>query len=520
MSCTEATTLSNQDSLEPYTIRNNLTEYGSKSYIENINGVPIISLSTEVRLDQLILADEVSFEDLEKYFILAKNTGFNTLDLAFMWSSIETAFDVYDDTLINELLNLANEHDLMLNLIWYGSFVDGETRSAYVPDYIYESPEVYSFIADLFDFGVLGRVGIADYSDVDLLTRESKAMQALLNYVNVWSNEQDSYPLVQIQIGQGLDRFPRWRINQYEIMDQGILMTSQKGWELVNTYIDAISKSVKESNYKAITRVEFTEQNAVVNYVYDIYDLEFVDLVSPTYLHSMPNVKTGIQSFQEAFDNLPIYNAQNWADDSSYRLLLANFSLGGIGFNTYPLSFPVNYPVSNFGQLYGRLNLEAEVLFEEVNERASNLKLIMDGLSKAYKDVALTPRRNFLALGLDNRLSEGDTQYLYTYNGLMVESTMSLSGVGFIISNDGYVYIYTTEAAQLEFENVTFLNASIGFYNSLGEWISNESANLENQNNALTTEAYMLYRLKVFNLNDLPTNLPDEYISSYDAIRE
>ncbi len=519
-SCDENTTTNNQEILEPYTIKTNITEYGSKSYIENSAGLPIISLSTEVRLDQLILADKVTNEELEEYFKLASDTGFNTLDLAFMWSSVETSKDIYDDTLINNILDLANEYNLMLNLNWYGSFVDGETRSAYIPDYIYENNEDYPFIADLYDFGVFGRIGIIDFSNENLMTRESKAIKALMDFVNVWSSENLVYPLVQVQIGQGLDRFPRWRINQYEVMDEGILMTSSKGWELVNGYIDNISSAVKDSNYKALTRVEFTEQNAVVNYVYNIYDLENVDLVSPTYLHQMPNVKSGMLSFQESFDTLPIYNAQNWCDDNSHRLVLASFALGGIGFNTYPLTFPRYYPVSNSGQLYGRYNPEGDVLFEEVNQRATDLRNIMLGLSQAYVDVAKTPRRNFLVLGLDNRISDGETQKLYTFDGLIVDSTMGEAGEGFVISNDGYVYVYTTQAANIAFSNVTFLNATLGYYDLNGDWISESDVALQNQNDVLITEAFKLYRLKVFNLNELPTNLSEDYISSYDAIRQ
>ena len=518
--CGETTT-EEINALEPYEIKTNTTEYGDKSYIEDINNVPIISLSTEVRLDLLILADHVTYTELESYFKLASETGFNTLELAFMWSSIETEYDVYDDTLINQILDLANTYQLMINLNWYGSFVDGETRSSYIPSYIYDDRETYPYLADLYDFGVLGRVGIIDFDNEDLILREQLAIKELMNYVNLWSTQNQAYPLVQVQIGQGLDRFPRWRISQYEIKDtDGILMTSQRGWELVNNYIDHISMAVKQSNYKAITRVEFTEQNAVVNYVYDIYDLEYVDLVCPTYLHQMPSVKSGMLSFQDAFDSMPIYNAQNWGDDSSYRLMLASFALGGIGFTSYPLSFPRFYPVSNTGVLFSRLDLDSETPFIEVNQRATNLNAVMLGLEKAYIDVAKTPRRNFLVLGMDNRIEADQTQKLYTYDGVFVDADIDSDGVGFIISNDGYVFVYSTEPGTITFDHVTFLNATYGYYDELGDWVSLGDQALTNSNLTIEILENTLYRLKIYSVEDLPNPIPSDYNNSYDAIRQ
>lgn len=518
--CGEKTTAIPDNAIAPYQMQTNTTEYGSKSYITNDQGTPLLFLSTEVRLDLLILADQITYDDLDAYFKVASDTGFNTMEVAFMWSQIETTEGVYDFTLINELLNLAKTYDIYLNLNWYGSFVDGETRTAYLPDYIYQDHETYPFIADLYDFGVLGRVGIIDWSNDQLMAREEAAVKALLGEVYHWSQANDNLtPVVQFQVGQGLDRFPRWRISQYEILDNGILMTTTKGWELVNGYIAAISGAAKTSLYQPLTRVEFTEQNAVVNYVYDIYDIDTVDMVSPTYLHQLPNVKSGLLSFQESFSDMPIYDAQNWADDNSYRLMLATIALGGDGFTAYPLSSPRYYPVSESGAVFGRYNPDSETPFVQKGTRADDLGEIMDGLLKASVDAATTPRRNFLVLGMDNRIPVGDTQKLYTTDGLFVDSQMASDGLGFVISNDGYVLVYVTSATTLTFSNVTFINASMGAYDASGSWVSDGAVSLINNNLTLEAAPYTLYRLKVFNLNALPTEFSSDYVGSYDAIR-
>ena len=139
---------------------------------------------------------------------------------------------------------------------------------------------------DLFDFAHYGRVSIMDWSDDDLLERETKAIYNMMNYVYEWNHKNDLYdPVVSVQIGQGAERFQRWRITQYVVLDkEGNLYNANDAWAMVHKYLNTVAKGVKYSKYKALTRVEFCEQNSVVNYVRDIEQLEFIDIVCPTYL--------------------------------------------------------------------------------------------------------------------------------------------------------------------------------------------------------------------------------------------
>ena len=98
-----------------------------------------------------------------------------------------------------------------------------------------------------------------------------------------------------------------------------MLLSSTDSWSMVHTYLNEVARGVKYSKYKALTRVEFCEQSAVVNYVRDVEKLENIDIVSPTYLHTIPAAKSGIKSFTDEYTEMPVMNVENWASDDNYK---------------------------------------------------------------------------------------------------------------------------------------------------------------------------------------------------------
>ncbi len=516
--CQETDT-ENPNQIIPYQIEG--TEEG-KDYITDNNGLPLLLLASEIRFDVLTYADELTIEQLENYFYLISETNLNTVEITLPWSMVEPKKDEYDFTVVDAFFDYAVAYDLYLNIQWYGSFVDGESRTVFLPDYITEDTKTYPLLADLYDFGIFGRVRINDWTDEDLLKREGMAVEAVLNRFAERSNDTEQYPLVMFQPGQGLDRFPRWRISQYELEEDGLPMTPGSAWEKVLVYIEFMADIIKTSDYVPLTRVEFTEQNAVVGYVYDVADLENVDIVSPTYLHSISNVKSGVVNFYESFEGMPVYNAQNWANNINHRNLLAHISLGAIGYNVYPLSFARYYPEPQNGTLYDRYNPDGDNLenkFSERGTRATDLKAIAKGLNAAYVEAARTPREQFLVFGMDNRLETNETQQVYSGDGLFVSADLPEDALAFVISNNDYVYIYSTLAGTFIFDRAVFVTASEGYFDETGEW-NGDSMLLQYNNLGLDVAAKTLYRIKVQSIENLPSNIPQEYVSAYDAIRE
>ncbi len=502
----------------------------SKTTIVNRNNVPQIILSSLLRTDLLKNADFLTPKDMEDYFAIAKETSMNTIELSIMWSEIEPTYNNYDFSSVKYYLDYAKKYDLKVNIEWYGSFVDGETHSANIPNYINDDTSTYPLIMDMFDYANFGRLKIMDYTNENLLNRESKALYELMNYVYTWNNENDLYdPVIMVQIGQGVDRFQRWRVDAYKILDEnGALMSQDKAWSIANTYLNAIAKGVKYSKYKALTRVEFCEQNAVVNYIRNIKDLEYIDIVCPTYLHEISLTKNGIKSFTDEYENMFIMNAENWANDINYKQTLATFGMGGSGYVSYQLSCPNYYPESPNGALYSRYDNTKATLtekFKEKNTRASDSKMINEALSKAYVAIANSKRQTFATFGLNNLINSKENaeriQKIYLNNGLLLSYSNPKDSLGYAVFDNNYLYAFSSKDATLDITNCTITIGQKGYFDKNGEWVNEGNVSLTN-NSKLEMKANDVYRVRIASINELPssTTLKDDgYLSTLDSIR-
>ncbi len=512
---------------EPY---KQVTNSDSKTTITNRNNVPQIILSSLLRTDLLKNADFLTPKDMEDYFAIAKETSMNTIELSIMWSEIEPTYNNYDFSAVKYYLDYAKKYDLKVNIEWYGSFVDGETHSANIPSYINDDTSTYPLIMDMFDYANFGRLKIMDYTNENLLNRESKALYELMNYVYTWNNENDLYdPVIMVQIGQGVDRFQRWRVDAYKILDEnGSLMSQDKAWSIANTYLNAIAKAVKYSKYKALTRVEFCEQNAVVNYVRNIKDLEYIDIVCPTYLHEISLTKNGIKSFTDEYENMFVMNAENWANDINYKQTLATFGMGGSGYVSYQLSCPNYYPESPNGALYSRYDSTKATLtekFKEKNTRASDSKMINEALSKAYVAIANSKRQAFATFGLNNLINSKENaeriQKIYLNNGLLLSYSNPIDSLGYAVFDNNYLYAFSSKDGTLDITNCTITIGQKGYFDKNGEWINEGNVSLIN-NSKLEMKANEVYRVRIASINELPssTTLKDDgYLSTLDSIR-
>lgn len=502
---------------------------GGKARLVNRGGVPFLMQSSLLRTDLLKNADFLTASQMEDYFAIAKETSMNTMDITIMWSEIEKEYNKYDFSELDYYLNYAKKYDLKMNIEWYGSFTDGETHTVNLPDYVVKDQKTYPLILDLFDFANYGHCEIIDWSNANLIHREQLALYNVMNHIYDWNHENSVYdPVMMIQIGQGIDRFQRWRIDAYKVPGKEGLMTSNEAWEMVNNYINEMAKAVKYSKYKALTRVEFCEQNAVVNYVRNIEKLEYVDLVSPTYLHQIGNTKNGIKSFVDEYEDMPIINAENWANDINYKQILINYAMGGDGYVSYQLSAPRYFPESPNGAIYKRYNPEGTTLAEKFVQngtRADDTKMINSALRKANVAASNAVRSNFGTLGLNTTLDplSGDEriQKEYLKCGLLISFSNPENCLGFAIYDQNYLYCFCNKDSSITIENCTITIGQKGSFDETGEWNSEQSINLID-NKTLNMEANQVYRVRMASINELPSASQlenDGYKSTLDSIR-
>ncbi|MDR0831290.1 MAG: hypothetical protein LBM99_00135 [Bacillales bacterium] len=483
----------------------NLVAENGRARFETKEGEVIPVISGYLRTDQLLKADFKTPEELEPYFSLAQETNLNFLDIVLQWSSVEINEDEFDFSLVERYLDFAKKYSLKINLIWYGSLVDGESHSANYPNYIFADNKRFSVIRDLFDFGIYGRNNILDWSDPDLLAREQYALYQTMNYVEEWNQNNENYnPVLTVQVGQGADRFQRWRVGQYKVVNPKTneIFNDIDSWSLVHAYLNEVGKGVKYSSYPAYTRAEFCEQPAVTNYVREIKNLEFIDLVSPTYLQTLSNEKSGISSFVSEYPNMPVLNVENWADDSSYRHLLVNSAMQGSGFTFYTLSNALYYPESPNGAIYHRVDNE---VFNSINTRANDIKEASDILLKLKQVSYKAKASNFALFGFDNLISGVQKIYMKDIEankGLLLDFDADAYGIA--IYDNGNLYCASLNDATLTIDNCTIPVAIKGQFEGVS-FVNGGNVSLDS-NKILNMKAGEVYRVRLTNILDLPSN--------------
>lgn len=491
-----------------------------KGFIKH-GGESVLLLSSQIAADLLIVADGKTPAELEPYFAVAAETGFNSVDIPILWNQVETEKDVYDSSVIRTYLDFAKKYDLKINLLWYGSLKDGETKGYSLPEYILENPTDYTVLKDLYDGGVYGRIRIMKWDDKDLLARESRALYELMNAIYAWNGENGNYdPVVTLQIGQGTaDRFYRWRIDQYKIEGAEGLMTQSEAEEMIARYIESLAAAVKKSAYRPLVRLEFCEQGAVTEETLRVYNLENVDLICPTYLHTVAENRNGTSNFasDERLNGMPVINAENWASDINYRQVLTTIVSGGIGYNSYLLSPPKYYPMSPNGAIFDRIDDEGETIEEKfisIGDRSADTKKVMTLILNAPYTVSVSSAKNIVALNMNNRLSVGDVQKSYvTYadgdKGVFLDYVVAEDekalGFAAIREIDGSVYLYVsaTSNSSIQVSRANVMIAQKGKESASGEWTSEGNVDLAFNNKGIVLEANVLYRLKLSNVEDM-----------------
>lgn len=493
----------------PYRI---VKEEGHKTTITSSNGVPLVITSVEFRSDLLQLSDGLKPSEMEDYFALAKETNFNTIDLPIMWSEIEVEEGIYNFEGIKSYLDLAKKYNLKINVLWYGSFVDGETHTANMPKYISNDSVTYPVIKKCYQNSVFGDTWIMNWSNKQLLTKEGNAIKQLFNYIASWNLENEKYnPVVIFQCGQGLDRLERYRIEQYDVKMGDEIMSIDQARIFVEDYAYAVSKAAKASNYCPITRVEFCEQSAITSYVRNVEEISSIDVLSSTYLYTVPLTKIGIVNFANEYGEYkPVMNSENWADDNNYRNALVTYAMGGCGFTTYNLSSPLYYPMeSKISALYRRKDTSKETIqdkFTQINDRAEKINTVNSMINKSFFPVSKTTKENYALFGFDSKtIREEGVQKVYLDSGIMLDYRADEeSSFGFAMYHDNYVYVISSSDGKLSISNCFIQNASVGGFDQDGFWQKEESVIVEDD--SIEFKKGKLYRIRTNDILELPTD--------------
>lgn len=443
-----------------------------KTYIE-VDGKPFLYAGAQVRQDLFCNVDFLKAADIEKYFAAAAKLGVTCIGVPIQWSDIEYRKDEYAFTKLDTFFGFCNKYNLKMEILWFGSVMCGSTHSLFVPSYLLNEGDTYPKEGPIGkdDFG-----GIAYRLDVDnpnILERESKAVAALMDHIWEWDRMNGGkHPIIGVQVENEPDSYPRWQ---------------QGDWSGLYTLLDTIGKTVKDSKYKVVTRVNVTCVNDVFDWVESIFNLEGIDIVGPDpYCFSPVEIKDAINNYSGKlpgnFAHIPENKAAIPQCDS---LMLSAFATGG-GYNMYELA-TVLY-AGNYTEEFGILN--RDLTDKPYTQRVRNLLRCLRDL---YVDVVLTPQDNFAAFNINT--TNPKLIFTQTANAGNVAITYDTSNgglAGAMVCN-GYIAAFTTTDGKMSFDNASLGAVETGSYDAEGRWKKDGAAQLKG--NTLEMKANTAYRI-------------------------
>lgn len=450
-----------------------IVEKGGKRYIERL-GTPYLQYGVQITTGRTENETE-SFE--EEFYQKAKEIGFNTVLKAVKWNDIEPEEDQYDLYTVERIIQYAEKYDLLIELLWFGGNVG--SRTTYAPYYVNNNTERFP----------KKQAGVFDFSNQELIERESKALTQVLNYL--YDNDTDRrVSVIQIENEPASS-------NCYAAQLDAFL-----------NYLDQMGRVVKNSCYRTVTRVNLAIDN---EYLHDdfqlmgqILALDGIDMVGPdVYSRDLEyfiqfaerftsgDMQDNIMHFAEGPGQVYNYNkivALSFAHNSGYYAYELK-SYGGLNFDFGIFRNDPNDWVKRDGtrKVFYQWDMITKVA-ENVTDDIASFNRMVNAVSE---QIASCPNDQFIAIFRDQREKIGDMEIAYTTTTDRVANRI---GAAFL-ANDGCYYCFTpAETATFTFVGQRISgSASVGAFEN-GVWKESATAEIT-QGNALAVKAGNVYRL-------------------------
>lgn len=507
-------------------------KYGS--HIQ-VGGQDFLYIGAQIRVDAFMNCDKLSYEQIGKLFEQASQLGVTCVQIPVEWAKLELEEDVFDYTYLNYMLKFANQYDLKMELLWFGTNMCGDTHSYTVPDYILRDGKTYPKFDALRTgeyWNYYGIMWFLDFDNENLIKRESNALAKMMDYIYEYDSTHGAkQPVIGIQVLNEPDIFARWRVPDQQVLSSvtGECMTAQEAYTKICNSLEALGKTVKESKYQVFTRVNLassTNSDSLGNtggiwengevkdapeFAQMIQALECIDFVGDdAYTSSIKNIK-GVTSMYAT--KLPGNFGQIAENDGSYSntasLILTAVSQHG-GYSIYDLL------TSPFFVENGSAKVDQGILLFEDGSFESYVRKdhwqqthdLITGLKAVRHEVYQVSSKDFACFNLETDNARQSTQQTISTTHTSLNFSTENGAVGFAIDRGEWMDVYVTADATLTVEEATVTLVETGAYSDDGEFTADETLQI---GNTITLTAGKLYRISYKDAGTLTS-------STWDAI--
>lgn len=482
-----------------------------RTYLE-VDGYPYTIRGAQLRVDGLLnrspnrtdAPPALSYDEMEKYFIAAKNAGINTIGLALQWSNVEISKDKYDFSLVDALLTHCNKHDLKCEFLWFGTNMCGDSRSYPIPQYIWSDSITYPQLesksgdySDMYGYRFYLRLDNPNY-----LAREEKVIKELMNHIYEWNkNNEDKKPLIGVQIHNEADGLVRWRRDQREIKLNGELIPYKTLWDMTLTALNNAGNAFKSSKYKLYTRSNITTSYGIEEFPQcagtgispmDVLHLDGIDIIGDDpYVTSPSTINKTIRNYRVE-NNYP-HIAENMGNYSnSASMFLTAFQAGG-SYIFYDLATPEYFIYLNGG---GSYQMDQGIYNPDLSLKPHSQKTfdIVKAIGAMDGELARIESENFAAFNVDaTEPVENRSQTINTTNVSFTFETNN-GAIGFAIEDGNYIYLGANKESSIRLNNIEYLPyAEVGHFEK-GEYITEEKVYPTDK---VFLQPAKLYRIKI-----------------------
>ena len=153
-----------------------------------VDGKPFIMLSGELHNST---ASSIAYMEQERTFQRMKDMGLNSVIATISWEQFEPTEGTFDYTLMDYLLKQANEKDLRLSIIWFGTFKN--PFMTYAPSWV--KKDVKRFPRAVNDKGQ--ELEMLSLFGKEIAQADAKAYATLLNYIK---EKDTTHRVIMMQI--------------------------------------------------------------------------------------------------------------------------------------------------------------------------------------------------------------------------------------------------------------------------------------------------------------------------------
>ena len=487
-----------------------ITNHDGK-YNISVENKDFLFLGTQIRVDAFMNCDKYNYADIKNLFREAANLGVTCVQIPVEWSKIEKKQDEYNFKYVHEMLSYANEYDLKVELLWFGSNMCGDSHSNSVPNYILADGRTYPKFDALRTgeyWNYYGIMWFLDFDNQNLIARESKVLEKLMEYI-YWfdSTHSAKKPVIGIQIENEADIFPRWRIDQQSVLDPSTHEKMEKdvGFTKICNSLNALGNTVKAAKYKVYTRANLassTSETGIYSgstvkdapaFAKQILALPGIDIVGDdSYTSNVKNIKGISYMFRENIgDNNFSHIAENAGNyENTSSLILAALSQHG-GYSIYDLV------TSPFFIANGSASTNQGIVDADANKNLTHkrhfdsTKTFIDDLKKVEDEIYKLSSDDFIALNIKNDYPQSTITQNISSTNISVKFETSTQAIGYALDFGNYVDVLVTGNSKITLSNCTVSKITEGNIIEDGFVGNNVTASQEVQ-----LQANKLYRIE------------------------